>query len=130
MPEGVTVPVSWVIKPEFANTFVEALRGMFPEIRLHVGFRDIRLLKSDADPSQFLLIEAWDAAQNFHDYAQFPYRDRRHGAPVGDDREPAPDGPLVFRPARRGASLAHRYPALTQPITKGAPAALISPGGG
>jgi quinol monooxygenase YgiN len=44
---------------------------MFPQTRLHQGFRNIRLLRSDADPNQFLLIEEWDAAQNFHDYAQF-----------------------------------------------------------
>ena len=71
MSEGVTVTVAWAIKPEFADKFVEALRGMFPETRLHPGFRDIRLLRSEGDPNQFLLIEEWDEAQNFHDYAQF-----------------------------------------------------------
>jgi hypothetical protein len=49
MSEGVTVTVAWVIKPEFADTFVESLRGMFPETRLRKGFRNIRLLKSDVD---------------------------------------------------------------------------------
>jgi quinol monooxygenase YgiN len=71
MSEGVTVTVTWAIKPELADTFVETLRGMFPETRLHKGFRNIRLLRSDVDPNQFLLIEEWDEAQNFHDYAQF-----------------------------------------------------------
>ena len=71
MSEGVTVTVAWAIKPELADTFVEALRGMFPTTRLREGFRNIRLLRSDADPNQFLLIEEWDEAQNFRDYAQF-----------------------------------------------------------
>jgi quinol monooxygenase YgiN len=34
-------------------------------------FRNIRLLRSDTDPNQFVLIEEWDEAQNFQDYAQF-----------------------------------------------------------
>jgi len=71
MSEGVTVTVAWAIKPELADTFAETLRGMFPHTRLHAGFRNIRLLRSDADPSQFLLIEEWDEARNFRDYAQF-----------------------------------------------------------
>jgi|GEM_PF-5264626 len=44
---------------------------MFPETRLRDGLRSIRLLRSDVDPNQFLLIEEWDSAQNFQDYAQF-----------------------------------------------------------
>jgi quinol monooxygenase YgiN len=71
MFEGVTVTVSFAIKPEFTDAFVESIRGMFPETRRHKGFRNIRLLRGDADPNQFVLIEEWDEAQNFHDYAQF-----------------------------------------------------------
>jgi len=44
---------------------------MFPEIRLRKGLRNIRLLRSDTDPNQFVLIEEWDEAKNFPDYAQF-----------------------------------------------------------
>ena len=71
MSKGVTVTVAWAIKPELADTFAESLRGMFPQTRLHKGFRNIRLLRSDLDPNQFMLIEEWDEAQNFHDYAEF-----------------------------------------------------------
>lgn len=71
MLEGVTVTVTWEIKPELAGAFVEALRGMFPQTRLRDGFRNIRLLKSGADANQFLLIEEWDEARNFEDYAKF-----------------------------------------------------------
>ena len=71
MSEGVTVTVAWDIKPELADAFVEALERMFPETRLRAGFRNIRLLRSDVDPNQFLLIEEWDDAQNFRDYARF-----------------------------------------------------------
>jgi quinol monooxygenase YgiN len=71
MPKGITVTVAWNVKPERANEFVETLRGMFPETRLHKGFRNIRLLRSDLDPNHFMLIEEWDEVQNFYDYAQF-----------------------------------------------------------
>jgi quinol monooxygenase YgiN len=71
MSNGITVTVAWIIKPELANEFAETLRGMFPETRLHKGFRNIRLLRSDLDPNHFMLIEEWDEAQNFHDYVQF-----------------------------------------------------------
>ena len=71
MSEGVTVTVAWAIKPELVDTFVETLRGMFPETRLWKGFRSIRLLRSDVDPNQFVLIEEWDEAQSFQDDAQF-----------------------------------------------------------
>ena len=71
MSEGVTVTVSFAIKPEFAHAFVESIRGMFPVTRLRKGFRNIRLLKGDTDPNQFVLIEEWDDAQSFLDYAQF-----------------------------------------------------------
>src|ERR1700729_484131 len=70
MPRAITVTVAWIIKPELANAFVEALRGMFPETRLHKGFRNIRLLQSDVDPNHFVLIEERDEAQDFHDYVQ------------------------------------------------------------
>lgn len=74
MSEGVTVTVAWAIKPGFADTFVETYRGMFAETRLREGFRNVRLLRSNADPSHFLLIEEWDGVQNFHDHAQFRTR--------------------------------------------------------
>jgi heme-degrading monooxygenase HmoA len=71
MSEGVTVTVTWAIKPELADTFVESVRGMFPLTRLRKGFRNIRLLKSETDPNQFVLIEEWDQVQDFQDYARF-----------------------------------------------------------
>lgn len=71
MSEGVTVTVAWAIKPERRGQFVESLRGMFPDTRLHPGFRSIRLLQSETDPNSFVLIEEWDMVQNFHDYAKF-----------------------------------------------------------
>jgi heme-degrading monooxygenase HmoA len=35
------------------------------------GFRNIRLLRSDTDPNQFVLIEEWNETKNFQEYAQF-----------------------------------------------------------
>ena len=71
MSEVITVTVTWAIKPECVDAFAAALRGMFPVTRQHKGFRNIRLLQSATDPNHFVLIEEWDEAQNFQDYAQF-----------------------------------------------------------
>ena len=110
MSEGVTVTVAWAIKPELAETFAETLRGLFPVTRLRKGFRNIRLLRSDVDPSQFLLIEEVETeAQNFLRLCPVPHRDRRYGGAVGDDRRPATDGRLGGGPARRGANLVTAY---------------------
>lgn len=68
MANGVIITVDWVIKPESVDQFIATLETMFRQTRLREGFRNIRLLRSDADPNQFILIEEWDAAQNFHDY--------------------------------------------------------------
>jgi heme-degrading monooxygenase HmoA len=71
MPDGVIVTVSWKIKPEFADAFAEFLGGMFPVTRQRKGFRNIRLLRSDVDPTEFILIQEWDKTQDHRDYAQF-----------------------------------------------------------
>jgi quinol monooxygenase YgiN len=71
MSKAVTVTVTWVIKPALADTFVEALGAMFPVTQTHKGFRNIRLLRSHLDPNQFVMVEEWDEAENFQDYAQF-----------------------------------------------------------
>jgi len=65
---GVTVTVNWIIKPELVDNFVATLETMFQQTRLREGFRNIRLLRSDADLNHFILIEEWDTAQNFRDY--------------------------------------------------------------
>ena len=71
MSEGVLVTVTWKIKPELAETCVETLRAMFPTTRLKQGFRNIRLLRSEIDPNEFILVQEWDAVQNHQDYMQF-----------------------------------------------------------
>ena len=51
---GVTVTVAFAIKPELAEGFVDALRGMFPETPAARGaFGTSVFLRSEADPSQF-----------------------------------------------------------------------------
>jgi quinol monooxygenase YgiN len=65
---GVTVTVNWIIKPELVDKFIATLETMFHQTRLREGFRNIRLLRSNADLNHFILIEEWDAAQNFQDY--------------------------------------------------------------
>ena len=71
MSEGVTIIVTVAIKPEFTDAFVEYIREMLPVIRLRKGFRNIRLLRSDTAPNQFMLVQEWDEAQNYEDYLQF-----------------------------------------------------------
>ena len=71
MSKGVLATVTWRIKPERADECVEALRGMFPTTRLKEGFRNIRLLRSDVDPHEFILLQEWDAVQDHQSYMQF-----------------------------------------------------------
>jgi quinol monooxygenase YgiN len=71
MSEGVLVTVTWRIKPELADTCIETLRGMFPTTRLKKGFRNIRLLRSDIDASELILVQEWDEVQNHQDYMRF-----------------------------------------------------------
>lgn len=71
MSEGVLVTATWKIKPELADTCVETLRAMFPTTRLKKGFRNIRLLRSDVDPNEFILVQEWDNAQDHQAYMQF-----------------------------------------------------------
>ena len=71
MAKGVVATVTWRIKPERADECVEALRGMFPTTRLKQGFRTIRLLRSEVDPNEFILLQEWDDVQSHQDYMRF-----------------------------------------------------------
>ncbi len=71
MATGVTVMVSWAVKPECARDFAAALAEMFETTRLRPGFRSIRLLRGETEASEFLLIEEWDEARFFQDYVAF-----------------------------------------------------------
>jgi quinol monooxygenase YgiN len=71
MSKGVLATVTWKIKPELADAFVETLCGMFPTTRLKKGFRNIRLLRSDVEPNEFVLVQEWDAVQDHQNYMQF-----------------------------------------------------------
>jgi hypothetical protein len=48
LANGATVTVNWIIKPELVNKFVATLETMLPQTRLREGFRNRRLLRSDA----------------------------------------------------------------------------------
>ena len=63
--------LTWRIKSELANTCAEILQGLFPTTRLKGGFRNVRLLGSEVDPNEFILIEEWDEVQDHQDYLQF-----------------------------------------------------------
>ena len=71
MSKGVVATVTWSIKPELTDRFVEVLGDMFAVTRTHKGFRNIRLLRSDVDPNRFLLIHEWDTTEDHRRYAQF-----------------------------------------------------------
>ena len=71
MSNGVLATVTWNIKPELVETCVEALRGMFSTTRMKKGFRSIRLLRSEVDPNEFILVQEWDEVQDHIDYMKF-----------------------------------------------------------
>ena len=71
MSKGVFVTVTWKIKPELADTCVDLLRNMFPTTRLKKGFRNIRLMRSEVHPDEFILVQEWDEVQDHINYMQF-----------------------------------------------------------
>ena len=71
MSKGVLATVTWKIKPELVDTCLKTLREMFPTTRLKKGFRNIRLLRSEVDPTEFILVQEWDEVQDHQDYMQF-----------------------------------------------------------
>ena len=71
MSEGVIATVTWSLKPELAVACVETLRAMFPVTRTHPGFRNIRLLRSETDANELILIQEWDSVQDHQNYMRF-----------------------------------------------------------
>lgn len=71
MSKGVLATVTWKIKPELVDTCVETLREMFPITRLKKGFRNIRLLRSEVEPDEFILVQEWDEVEDHQNYMQF-----------------------------------------------------------
>jgi quinol monooxygenase YgiN len=71
MSKGVLATVTLKIKPELAEECIDALRGMFPTTRLKKGFRTIKLLRSEIDPNEFIMVQEWDEVQNHQDYMRF-----------------------------------------------------------
>lgn len=71
MSEGVIVTVELSVRPERLDELVEMLGAMFPVTQLRKGFRNIRLVRSEIESNKILLLEEWEAAQDFHDYIEF-----------------------------------------------------------
>lgn len=71
MSEGVIVTVELNAKPQRLDELVEMLGAMFSVTRLRKGFRKIRLVRSAIESNKILLLEEWEAAQDFHDYIEF-----------------------------------------------------------
>lgn len=71
MAAEVPVTVTWKIKPEAADKFIEKLKGDFERVVEQPGFRSIRLHRGDADQAKFILVEEWDSAQSFNDYMSY-----------------------------------------------------------
>ena len=63
--------VTWIIKPECVDEFVEILGGMFSDTRTHDGFINIRLLKSDTTENEFILLQEWETKQHHQAYMAF-----------------------------------------------------------
>lgn len=101
MSKGVLVTVTWKIKPELVDTCVDLLRNMFPTTRLKKGFRNIRLLRSEVHPDEFILVQEWDEVQDHIDYMQF----RTETGDIGDGSQRSTNRVLGSRSARRRASL-------------------------
>lgn len=68
MTQGVTVTLSLKLKEEAADGFCAGMSGSIKETQKRPGFRAIRIIRHKEDPTRVLLIEDWDAEQDYHDY--------------------------------------------------------------
>jgi hypothetical protein len=104
MSEGVTVIVTWTIKPEFADAFVESLSGD-PAAQ---GLSEHSPSKERYRSQSIRADRGVGRSQKLPGLCSVPRRDRRHGEAVGDDRQLPTDRRLGGQSARFSASLAAR----------------------
>jgi len=75
MVEGVIITVEMVIKPELAEAVSASIPAMFEDTVKFKGFRSIRVVAHQEQKNRLLIVEHWDAAEDYKAYHDWRNRD-------------------------------------------------------
>jgi quinol monooxygenase YgiN len=68
MTDGVTITLTFTLKPEFVDGFLTNMPEMLKDTANRTGFRDIRVVRHRDDPNRILIFETWDTEQSYAEY--------------------------------------------------------------
>ena len=75
MPDGVIITIDMVIKPELAEAVCAGIPAMFADTVNFKGFRSIRVVRHQGQPNRLLIVEHWDAEDDYKSYQNWRNRD-------------------------------------------------------
>jgi quinol monooxygenase YgiN len=75
MADGVIITIDMVIRPELAEAVCASIPGMFEETVKFKGFHSIRVVRHKDAPNRLLIVEHWDAEEDYKAYQAWRNRD-------------------------------------------------------
>jgi quinol monooxygenase YgiN len=75
MADGVIITVDMVIKPELAEAVCASIPAMFEDTVKFKGFHSIRVVRHQDQPNRLLIVEHWDAEDDYKAYQAWRNRD-------------------------------------------------------
>jgi quinol monooxygenase YgiN len=75
MADGVIITIDMVIKPELAEAVRASIPGMFEATVKFKGFHSIRVVQHQDQPNRLLIVEHWDAEDDYKAYQSWRNRD-------------------------------------------------------
>ncbi|WP_297493620.1 putative quinol monooxygenase [Acidocella sp.] len=75
MSDGVIITIDMVIKPELAEAVCAGIPGMFTLTVTFKGFRSIRVVRHKDAANHLLIVEHWDAEEDYRAYEAWRNRD-------------------------------------------------------
>jgi quinol monooxygenase YgiN len=75
MADGVILTIDMVIKPELAAAVCAGIPAMFEATVRFKGFRSIRVVRHQDQPNRLLIVEHWDAEEDYKAYQDWRNRD-------------------------------------------------------
>jgi quinol monooxygenase YgiN len=75
MTDGVIITLHMIIKPELVEAVCASIPGMFGETVKFKGFRSIRVVRHQSEPNHLLVVEHWDAEDDYKAYQAWRNRD-------------------------------------------------------
>ncbi len=75
MGDGIILTIDMVIKPELAEAVCAGIPAMFEDTAKFRGFRSIRVVRHQHQPNRLLIVEHWDAEEDYKAYDSWRNRD-------------------------------------------------------